>query len=116
MCVPAVYSLNGVVSGRYENYRDLGGIGVPDVSLVYRPIPDLALRGGYGMSYTAPTVFQTYSTNGVYTPYRPIAIGANEGTITILRGSSPHLDFSTATTWAAGVQYVPKGNCLEGLA
>ena len=48
------------VAARYEDYRDIEGVIAPKVGLVYEPFSSLALKGTWGRSFKAPTLFQEF--------------------------------------------------------
>src|SRR3546814_2635761 len=45
---------------RYERYEGLADVASPKLGLVYRPIPSITIKGGWGKSFKAPTFYQRY--------------------------------------------------------
>src|SRR3546814_11594951 len=45
---------------RYERYEGLADVASPKLGLVYRPIPSITIKGGWGRSFKAPTFYQRY--------------------------------------------------------
>lgn len=56
--IPLSESLELQVAGRYDNYDDFGDAFNPKVSLMYRPIESLVLRGSWATSFRAPSLTQ----------------------------------------------------------
>lgn len=66
------------VAGRFESYSDFGETMKPKVAAVFRPMPELLLRGSYGQSFLAPnlaflytTVSTSFTPNTLADPLRP---------------------------------------------
>ena len=47
---------------RYEDYSDFGETTKPKLAVVYRPIPEIMLRGSYGESFLAPNLAFLYTS------------------------------------------------------
>jgi iron complex outermembrane receptor protein len=58
--LPLLDSLNLTLAGRYDHYNDLGGKFSPRVSLEFRPIDELLVRGSWGEGFRAPTLADMY--------------------------------------------------------
>lgn len=57
---PLLDSVDLTVAGRYDSYNDLGSKFSPRVSLEFRPLESLLLRGTWGQGFRAPTLPDMY--------------------------------------------------------
>lgn len=106
-------SLSGAV--RYERYLAIGGIVTPKIGLIYAPTPDFALKGSWGKSFRAPTLYQEYAARNVVvaTPATFGGVGYPAGSAALLlQGGSPTLKPERATTWTATIDIHPRA--IEG--
>lgn len=56
-------------AGRHEDYSDFGTTTKPKVAVVWRPIPEVLIRGSYGESFLAPNLAYLYLDRSVsFTP------------------------------------------------
>lgn len=58
--LPLHDTLNVSVAGRYDSYNDVGSKFTPRVSLEFRPLDSLLLRGSWGQGFRAPTMGDLY--------------------------------------------------------
>ncbi len=62
-------SLEFQAAARHENYSDFGKTTKPKFAAVFRPMPEILLRGSYGESFLAPNLSFLYTTNSTsFTP------------------------------------------------
>lgn len=67
--VPVLKQLELQFAGRYEDYSDFGTTTKPKVAAIFRPIPEVLVRGSYGESFLAPNLAFLYTTLNVsFTP------------------------------------------------
>lgn len=59
--IPLLESLNLTLAGRYDDYSDVGSKFSPRVSLEFRPIDSLLLRGSWGKGFRAPSLSNLYN-------------------------------------------------------
>lgn len=59
--IPLLDTLNLTVAGRYDDYSDVGSKFSPRVSLEFRPIDSLLLRGSWGQGFRAPSLSNLYN-------------------------------------------------------
>jgi iron complex outermembrane receptor protein len=55
--IPLFWNIEIQPAGRYDYYSDFGDIFSPRVSVVWNPMSWLQIRGSWGESYTAPTLY-----------------------------------------------------------
>ncbi len=96
---------------RYERYPGIGDVATPKLGLVWAVTPDVALKGSWGKSFRAPTLYQQYQPRAAYL-FPPAALGATgvpatAGAILIL-GGNPGLKPERATTWSATLAFHPR--------
>lgn len=58
LVMPFTKALEGTLAARYESYSDYGSDFSPKVSVRYRPMTNVVLRGSYGEGFAAPTLPQ----------------------------------------------------------
>ncbi len=62
--VPLVRRLDVNISGRYDDYSDVGGTKNPKFALTWDPVRGVSLRGNFARSFTAPALTSS-GANGV---------------------------------------------------
>ncbi len=62
---PAIGNLELQLAGRHEHYSDFGRTTKPKIAAVYRPIPEVLIRGSYGESFLAPNIAFLYTSQSV---------------------------------------------------
>jgi iron complex outermembrane recepter protein len=115
------------VSGRHDEYSDVGGTTNPKFGLTYKPLNSLKFRGAWGKSFVAPSLAnrpQADPTSVIYVPRSavsfltppaslqapngpyPVPTAAQTNSI-ILLGSAPGLKSQSAKTLSLGLDYSP---------
>ncbi|WP_368561726.1 TonB-dependent receptor plug domain-containing protein [Pseudoxanthomonas sp. UTMC 1351] len=61
--IPLLDNLNVTLAGRYDSYNDVGSKFSPRVSLEFRPIEELLVRGSWGKGFRAPTLVDMYGSS-----------------------------------------------------
>lgn len=109
---PGLYRLSLNAAGRYERYPGLGHVATPKLGLVYAPVPDFDLKGSWGTSFKAPTLYQQFNYKAV--SLRPIsAYGATgyPANATVLQtsgGNADGLKPERARTWTITLAVHPR--------
>lgn len=102
--VSLVHSLIITGAARYENYPGIGDIITPKFGFIFSPSADFDLKGSWGESFKAPTLFQKYFRSNVAlfsaTSQGGTGYAAN-ATALQLSGGNPNLQPERATTWTA---------------
>ena len=127
--IPLLSTLNIDLAGRFDHYNDFGDSFNPRISLEFRPIESLLLRGSWGTGFRAPSLSQLYASpaqsfnnatdrracdirNGVDTtdtlnianlPFNPCTSRQYENRT----GGNPNLGAEESTSWNAGVVWNP---------
>lgn len=101
-------SLDVNVSGRLEHYSDFGGAAVPKLGARYYLTQALTIRGDWGRSFHAPTLFQVYAPPAVSLqtfadPNSPKGVSP----ALLQSGGNPGLRPERATSWTLGTDYKP---------
>lgn len=106
--------LNGAL--RYEKYPGVDTVVTPKLGLIYAPTPDFELKGSWGRSFRAPTLYQRYNISSA----QVLAAASRGGTgypanatVIQLAGGNPDLKPERARTWSATLVAHPRA--LEGL-
>jgi iron complex outermembrane receptor protein len=58
--LPLIHSLELNVSGRWTDYDSYGSQGTYKVGLAWKPVDQILVRGTYGTSFRAPTLYELY--------------------------------------------------------
>lgn len=101
-------SLSGAL--RYENYNDMDAVTTPKIGIVISPSPDFDLKGTWGKSFKAPTLYQQALTQETYL-YDVTGYGTGfptGSTILYRAGGNPDLQAERATSWTATVDVHPR--------
>ena len=61
----AIGDLELQLAARHENYSDFGRTTKPKLAAVYRPIPEILVRGSFGESFLAPNISYLYTSQSV---------------------------------------------------
>ncbi|GGD84501.1 hypothetical protein GCM10011515_00260 [Tsuneonella deserti] len=105
------------VAVRYERYPGIGGVVTPKVGAAWAITPDVSMKGSWGQSFRAPTLFQQYQPRTAVL-YPSALLGASGSSPTsgaiLLVGGNPALEPERATTWSATVDLQPRA--APGLA
>jgi outer membrane receptor protein involved in Fe transport len=108
--IPGVRRLMLSAAVRAEDYDSFGSIATPKIGLIYEPGADLTLKGSWGKSFKAPTLFQRNWTKTVYL-YSPVPFGGvgypADSTVLVNWGGNGDLKPERATTWSASLALHP---------
>jgi iron complex outermembrane receptor protein len=110
MKIPGIYSLDLDFAGRYDSYTDTPDSAVPKVSVLLRPIKDVALRASYSQSYIAPTLFDEFGPTSSGFSNQVTLPGDAAGTTEQSQergGSNPNLKSSSSDNYSAGIVISP---------
>ncbi|WP_454885459.1 TonB-dependent receptor domain-containing protein [Sphingomonas oryzagri] len=95
---------------RYERYEGLADVASPKLGMIYRPIPSITIKGGWGKSFKAPTFYQRYKVyQAILLPASALggtgAIASNP--VLYLAGGNPDLKPERSSNWNVSVAYAP---------
>lgn len=115
--VAFVHRLSANVAGRYERYPGIGSVFTPKVGVSWELTSDFAIKGSWGKSFRAPSMYQQYQPQAVYL-YPSTLLGATNvpptaGALLIV-GGNPDLKPERATTWSATLDIHPRD--IKGLS
>jgi outer membrane receptor protein involved in Fe transport len=113
--LPLVNTLRLTGAVRYEQYKNVGEVATPKLGVLFAPIDAVTLKGSWGKSFKAPTLFQEYQARqGLLLP--SFAFRNNPGGVTALylAGGGGPLRPERATTWNVTANVRP--HALEGLS
>jgi iron complex outermembrane receptor protein len=63
--IPVTRQVEVQAAVRHEDYSDFGTTTKPKVAAVYRPMPEILVRGSYGESFLAPNLAYLYTTQSI---------------------------------------------------
>jgi iron complex outermembrane receptor protein len=114
--VPAVHDLALVLSGRFDDYSDVGHAFNPEYALIWRPTSALTIRTSLAQSFRPPPLFDLHMPH--VEVLVPIADPArNEVALLRVRaGGNPELEPSNADSLSFGLRFEPKGRSAVRLA
>ena len=113
--VPGIHELSVDLSGRTDNYSEVGHSAVPEGGLHYEPVDDqLSLRASLGRSFGAPELAQLFGSpiSGPIPPFTYQGYYGNTASsagFTGISGPNPSLQPFKANTWATGFDLTPHG-------
>ena len=97
-----IESLNLSAAVRYEDYPGIDKVATPKIGLIYAPTSDFDLKGSWGKSFKAPTLYQQYNdkTASIF----PASLVGAQGVpataaAVILTGGNPDLKPERANSW-----------------
>jgi iron complex outermembrane recepter protein len=108
--VPAVHDLALVLSGRFDDYSDVGQAFNPEYALIWRPTAALTLRTSLAQSFRPPPLFDLYMPH-IDAPI-PTADPARSGEFALpvwRAGGNADLKPSSADSLNVGLRFEPKG-------
>lgn len=108
---PLGHRLVVTASGRYDRYSDFGGTFNPRVAIVWEPTRSLLLRGAYGTSFRAPSLFELYLPATII-PGLPVPDprrGNEVSIVSLSLSGNPDLDPEEARSLTAGIVFAPDG-------
>ncbi|WP_051586813.1 TonB-dependent receptor [Novosphingobium resinovorum] len=95
-------------AGRYESYPGIGSVATPKLSVIFEPVEDFAIKGSWGRSFKAPTLYQQYVASEVYLlPARSYGAGPAGTTVLYASGGNPDLQPERSQNWAVSVEFKP---------
>ena len=103
-----VKELNFNLSGRYDDYSDVGGKFVPKLGVLFAPVDSLKMRATWSESFRAPGLSDIdggYAAYLLTVPNPAAHSGASQ--ILYTNGANSGLRPETATSWTAGFDYSP---------
>ncbi|WP_407352494.1 TonB-dependent receptor domain-containing protein [Luteimonas sp. R10] len=106
----ALGSVNLSASGRYESYDDFGSVFNPKLGLVYLHGTSFKLRGSWGKSFRAPSLYQVHGAREatLYNASTFQVPGAAPDALAIyLSGANPDLGPEQSRSWTAGADFTP---------
>ena len=103
------------VSGRYDDYSDLGSTTNPKVGFNWLPIEELNIRGNWGTSFQAPSLADKLGSVDARAQFLPISPFRADGSgpldvvrpTILIAGGSDDLEPEEADTWSLGFDWVP---------
>lgn len=108
--IPGLSALSLDGAFRYEDYKGTDQQVTPKVGLVYSPASGLQLKGTWGKSFRAPTLYEQYSGQYSYL-YKASAVGGAgypaTSTALVLGGANPSLKSERATSWTTTLVVAP---------
>jgi outer membrane receptor protein involved in Fe transport len=106
--VPAIDRLDLSLAARYEKYPGLATVTTPKFGIIYAPTPDVSLKGSWGRSFRAATLYEQYSPRTAYLHNASSLGGATGATAILLEGGNPDLRPERSTNWSATLAIHPR--------
>jgi outer membrane receptor protein involved in Fe transport len=94
---------------RYERYPGVDSVVTPKIGIIYAPFADVMIKGSWGKSFRAPTLFQQYQVRSALL-YPAASLGGTYpagATALLLQGGNPALKPERARTWTATMEFTP---------
>ena len=99
-----------VASGavRYERYRGLGSVATPKFGLIYSPVPDFDIKGSWGQSFRAPTLYLQYQPPFAYLAPANQYGGSASAAVLYITGGNTDLRPERSTNWSLSFDLHPR--------
>ncbi|MDF0543805.1 TonB-dependent receptor [Sphingobium sp. H39-3-25] len=109
--IPFINKLVLSAAVRYEKYPGIDEVATPKIGGIFSPSPDIDIKGSWGRSFRAPTLYQQYNVQSAQ--LRAAALYGGTGfpataTALLVSGGNPDLEPEKATTWSATVAIHPR--------
>lgn len=111
-----VERLSFTAAARREDYSSFGGVTTPKLGLIYAPSAEFTLKGSWGKSFKAPTLFERSYAASAYVDFANGFGGGGapaDATVLVLSGGNPDLDPERARTSSVSLAYHPRA--VDGL-
>lgn len=97
------------LAARTEHYPGLATVTTPKFGVIYAPTPDVSLKGSWGRSFRAATLYEQYTPRTAVL-YRAATLGGAAGSSTaiLLVGGNADLDPERSTNWSATLALHPR--------
>jgi len=109
--VPLIHALTFSAAARYDSYPGIDNVLTPKLGIIYDPTPDLSIKGSWGKSFKAPTLYQRYSVQTA-TIYPAALVGGRAypagSNVILLTGGRDELKPERANTWSATLDVHPR--------
>jgi len=115
--VPLLESLVLSAAARYEHYNHVGDVLTPKFGAIAALGPEVSLKGSWGQSFRAPTLYQGYQPVAAYLGASSFVGGTGYpagATAILLLGGNPDLKPERSTNWSATLDLHPQA--ISGLA
>lgn len=108
--IPAVDRLDLSLAARIEHYPGLASVATPKLGLIYAPTPDFSLKGSWGRSFRAATLYEQYTprTAVLYSAATLGGTATNGATAILLVGGNANLRPERSTNWSATLAIHPR--------
>jgi iron complex outermembrane recepter protein len=108
--VPALHSLALVLSGRLDDYSDVGNAFNPEYALIWRPMSALTLRTSLSRSFRPPPLADLHVPT-ITAPALILDPARNNefAFLSVRAGGNPELQSSEADSLSLGLKFEPKG-------
>lgn len=116
LSLPVAKILSLSAAARYENYRGIDQVVTPKFGFILSPTPDFSVKGSWGKSFRAPTLYQQYNPQSVvlYDISRVGGTGYPAGTTALyVTGGNRNVTPERSTNWSATLDIHPRA--LAGL-
>lgn len=115
LSLPVVNRLSASAALRYERYPGIGSVVTPKLGAIFSPTDDVDLKGSWGQSFRAPTLYQQYQPSFAYL-IDAASVGSSApagATALLLLGGNPDLKPERSSNWSATIDFHPRGSGLD---
>ncbi|WP_312571150.1 TonB-dependent receptor [Brevundimonas sp.] len=95
-------------AARYEDYGGGDSLATPKLGAIIGLSPNITLKGSWGKSFKAPTLYQQFRTPGTYVyPGSLFGLSTPTSTVVMRAGGNPDLKSERSTTFVASLEAKP---------
>jgi iron complex outermembrane recepter protein len=115
--VPLHHTFEANLALRYTDFDEIGQDSVdPKISLLWRPIDDLALRGSFGTSFRVGSLEQLFGSSTQLINITDGFAGGQLAFLPSITSGNPDLKPESADAWNFGFSWAPSSGPLEGFS
>lgn len=105
--VEGIQAVTLSLSGRYDDYSDVGGTFNPKIGLTYQPVDWVKIRGNWGKSFNAPSIIDQSGVQAIGALPVPFVPGQQAPWSVVLAGNDGQNTPQKANTWSVGFDVTP---------
>lgn len=111
LSLPVARGVSLSAAGRYEDYRGVRQVVTPKFGLIVAPTPDITLKGSWGKSFRAPTLYQQYQSQTAIL-FNIASVGGSGypagTTALVLLGGNQRVKPERSTNWSGTIEFHPR--------
>jgi outer membrane receptor protein involved in Fe transport len=113
--IPGIHRLTLSAAARHERYPGIENITTPKIGLILEPARGLSIKGSWGRSFKAPTLYQQYVASEAYLfRAQNYGVGPVGTSVLYVSGGNPDLLPERSKNWSISTEFRP--SAIPGLS